>query len=309
MIEEFAAASAAISNLHWDVCIVGAGPVGLCLALNLVKSGRKVVVLEAGGRNYEASVQQLYAGSTDGNARFDGLTEGRFRGLGGTSTQWGGQILEIDSHIFEHRSWIEGSGWPISKAALAPYYERALAFEGLPTSPLDHGEIWRKRELAEPDLGPLLATDLSLWCPERDMARRHSEAINSANGLTILLHANVCAFELDNSGQRIVSAICRNAKPTRLRSRRRPLHYASVASRHRGCCCNRWPMGLRRRGRGATSSAGISTTMRGSPPRRSQTLAPGTSGRCSTIFLLGTTGSIPRSSSPRKHRRRSARSM
>jgi choline dehydrogenase-like flavoprotein len=131
MIQEFAVAAEAVRNTHWDVCVIGAGPVGLCLALNLAKAGRKVVVLEAGGQGYEASVQQLYGGSTDGDIRFAGLTEGRFRGLGGTSTQWGGQILEMDSHIFERREWIEGSGWPISKSTLAPYYQRALEFEGL----------------------------------------------------------------------------------------------------------------------------------------------------------------------------------
>lgn len=211
MIQEFAVAAEAVRNTHWDVCVIGAGPVGLCLALNLAKAGRKVVVLEAGGQGYEASVQQLYGGSTDGDIRFAGLTEGRFRGLGGTSTQWGGQILEMDSHIFERREWIEGSGWPISKSTLAPYYQRALEFEGLGALTRDQHELWTKRNVEQPDLGPLLQTDLSQWCPERDMGRRHAEAIATLPGLNVLLHANVAAFELDADGRRIVGAVCRNA--------------------------------------------------------------------------------------------------
>ena len=59
------------------------------------------------------------------------MTTGRFRALGGTTLKWGGQILELNDEDFEARPWVEGSGWPISKAELAPYYEQALVLEGL----------------------------------------------------------------------------------------------------------------------------------------------------------------------------------
>jgi len=43
---------------------------------------------------------------------------------------WGGQILELADFDFEHRSHVEGSGWPFPKSTLKEFYERALRFEG-----------------------------------------------------------------------------------------------------------------------------------------------------------------------------------
>ena len=71
-------------------------------------------------------------------------TNGRFRVHGGTTTMWGGQILELDSIDFRER--IPGSpasGWPIPKRELAPHYARALALEGVAGSILDDRTVWQ----------------------------------------------------------------------------------------------------------------------------------------------------------------------
>ncbi len=50
-----------------DVCVVGAGPVGIVLARQLAGAGLDVCLLESGGLEYESAVQVLGAGETSGN--------------------------------------------------------------------------------------------------------------------------------------------------------------------------------------------------------------------------------------------------
>src|SRR6202048_1200614 len=108
----------AIETDGYDVCVIGAGAAGIVLALDLAQRGARTLLLEAGGKGHEARSQDLYLGEISG-IPYKGLYDGRFRTLGGTTTQWGGQILEIDDFIFQNRSWVDGSGWPVPKGRLS----------------------------------------------------------------------------------------------------------------------------------------------------------------------------------------------
>ena len=52
------------SVLQADVCIVGGGAAGVTVALELIASGKSILILESGGRAEEAETQALYAGET-----------------------------------------------------------------------------------------------------------------------------------------------------------------------------------------------------------------------------------------------------
>lgn len=75
-----------------DVLVVGGGTVGLLLAARLGGRGRKVVVLESGGRSQDSDTHPLNEVVQQGQA-YQGAAHGRFRCLGGTSTRWGGAML------------------------------------------------------------------------------------------------------------------------------------------------------------------------------------------------------------------------
>lgn len=105
-------------DLHADVAVIGAGAAGIALTVELARRGRKVLLLEAGGATPEAAIQDLYRTDLAYRAH-RGVHEGRFRTFGGTTTQWGGQILELEAEDFEPHAWIPGSGWPFSKDELA----------------------------------------------------------------------------------------------------------------------------------------------------------------------------------------------
>ncbi len=187
-----------------NVCIVGAGAAGILLATQLALQGLSVLLLEAGGLDLEARSQELYRTDFAGR-EYSGATRGRFRTLGGSTTQWGGQILELDAFDFEPRKHVKGSGWPISKADLAPFYERALNFEGLRLSEREDHRVWAGLGLSICDLGPEFRMAYSRWCPQRDFAVLNRHMLRDSRWLKVLYHANVTGLVLNDTRSAIAS--------------------------------------------------------------------------------------------------------
>lgn len=74
----------------YDACIVGAGVAGITLATQLSKRGHKILLLEAGDKQYEEASQNLYKGESIGR-NYHELNQSRLRFLGGTSNHWEGK--------------------------------------------------------------------------------------------------------------------------------------------------------------------------------------------------------------------------
>lgn len=113
-----------------DVCIVGAGPVGLALAFKLEELGCSVLVLESGPTETELSPTEF---SADNHARAGVASS---RGVGGTSALWGGRCVALDDLDFEKRDHVTFSGWPIPHADLRHHYAEALRFLRASDAPL-----------------------------------------------------------------------------------------------------------------------------------------------------------------------------
>ena len=109
-----------------DLCIVGAGPAGLAVALEMLGSGHDVVVLAGGGLEPDADAQALYSGEQAATSHdyFD-LAGCRARRFGGTSTMWSGRCARLAPEDFRPRDWVEGSGWPIDHTELLPDNRRS----------------------------------------------------------------------------------------------------------------------------------------------------------------------------------------
>ncbi|MGB8817360.1 MAG: GMC family oxidoreductase [Rhizobiaceae bacterium] len=111
------------SGFGAKVCVIGTGPAGMAVALQLAHAKIPVVMLEAGSDEITDDSQEFYKGAVDGDHYFD-LDVTRIRLLGGCSNHWAGWCRVMDQHDFEPRQWIANSGWPISRADLEPYFEQ-----------------------------------------------------------------------------------------------------------------------------------------------------------------------------------------
>ena len=128
------------------VVIIGSGAGGGTLANELCQKGIKVVVLEAGAMQSQASfindewksfmqLAWLDPRTTSGNWRvakdFAGLPAWICKTVGGSTTHWAGASLRFQEHEFKAKTTygdIKGASlqdWPLTLAELAPWYDKA----------------------------------------------------------------------------------------------------------------------------------------------------------------------------------------
>jgi hypothetical protein len=90
-------------DANFDVCLVGAGAAGLFLAMQLVKHGRRVLVLAAGGMRWFERRSQALKKSEIAGLPFNGAHSGRFRTLGastaGPGRSWNSMRLISLTHL------------------------------------------------------------------------------------------------------------------------------------------------------------------------------------------------------------------
>lgn len=200
-------AEALLPDFVADVCIVGAGAAGIVLASEIARRGLRVLLLESGGDVVEPNPQKLNICEFTGQPRRE-FSPGRFRALGGTTTVWGGQIGEPNAEDFAERCWISGSGWAISKSELQPYYARAIQAEGLGGAIPEDTDVWRALEMPAPDIGDVLGTYFTRWCPEPNFARLYRGVLKSQK-ICIVLHATAAEMQLADCNTRIAGIRCR----------------------------------------------------------------------------------------------------
>ena len=188
----------------FDVCVVGSGAAGLTISHQLFRRGHRVLLLEGGGASrWERKSQALNKSDLHGQT-FAGAHSGRFRTLGGTTSVWAGQVMELDDIDFEHRDWVEGSSWPIGKSELRKYYAQATELEGAEGLVQDDAEVWERTGTPQPDLGEELHISFSRYCPEKKFARVFADTINDER-LTVMLHANAVEMIPAQNNQQIAS--------------------------------------------------------------------------------------------------------
>jgi choline dehydrogenase-like flavoprotein len=109
-----------------DLCIIGGGPAGISLALALKDTPLDILLLEAGGTEFDPKVQDAFKGAGSG-VPYLRLDESRLRRFGGSTNHWGGWSRPLDAVDFEKRDWVAHSGWPFGIETLRPYFARAQA--------------------------------------------------------------------------------------------------------------------------------------------------------------------------------------
>ena len=199
--------------LDADICIVGAGPVGISLALKLAAGGRRVLLLEGGGPAPEPDSQALYRGQVDAAGLHPPPDHYRERRYGGSSTIWGGRSMPYDAIDFEKRSYMPHSGWPIDLSALSPFYGEAvrLCEAGRDAFTIETAFDTPRRPMIEGFEGEHFTTNTleRFSCPT-DFGYRYRHKLEAAEGLQVVLHANVTDIERSETGGEVTGLTVRS---------------------------------------------------------------------------------------------------
>lgn len=193
----------ASENLETDICIVGAGPAGIALATALSGMGRRIVLAESGGLEFDPATQALNDGESVGLSYR--VNESRLRYFGGAANHWAGNCRPLDPSNFETRSWLPHSGWPFARSELDPYYEKARLLCGVAQQGAGVADIRAEGGAPVPWSEPL---ENAVWqvSPAKPFGERFRSALADAPGITVLLNANLVQFVAKNDGQSIALA-------------------------------------------------------------------------------------------------------
>jgi choline dehydrogenase-like flavoprotein len=192
------------SPIEADLIIIGGGMAGIALAKELAGGPLKVAILESGGMEIDGENQALYAGSgvqrAPGNPDrpFDDYpVQSRVRALGGSGHVWGGKCAPLDPADFAERAWIRHSGWPVTREAMQPYYDRACDLLEIARFPLE------RPPSTDPTRQPLALGAADGFFPAPRAFSKFSGGVDKAAfdafrtrfaeapNITVYLHANV----------------------------------------------------------------------------------------------------------------------
>lgn len=182
-----------------DLLIVGGGPAGITLALELQANGLKVILLESGGNEFDDRAQDLNEGTLTALEETD-LTAARLRMFGGASNHWGGHCLPLDEIDFVRAPLSGLSGWPISRADLHDAYEKASAYceIGAVDYSLEALEDFDRGDLLLDD--PRLETRLIRQSTPTNFGTTYRTELAQAGNIDVWLWTTVTGLEIDATG-------------------------------------------------------------------------------------------------------------
>jgi choline dehydrogenase-like flavoprotein len=190
-------------ELRADVVIIGAGAAGIAIALDLIGSRLSVLLLESGGFEVEPATQDLYAGTIVDPRLHSPPDRYRQRRFGGSTTIWGGRCMPLDPIDFEARDGVPGSGWPIARSDIEPFYARANAlceageFAYTTLAAFGSDELPIVQGFSSADFSTNRLERFS--CPT-NFASRYLHKLRAAGNIQVVLHANVGKIAVDESG-------------------------------------------------------------------------------------------------------------
>lgn len=193
-----------------DLAIVGTGPAGLSIAREFFGSNVRVTLLEAGGLTQPVDITPSEEFESSGSSRHTDPRRVRNRIFGGSSHSWSGKCRTFDNIDFERRDWVPYSGWPITRAEVLSYADRAATLMHLGPNTYDKA-LWNLLGGRNPNSH--MSSNLLESCfwqfardPDQsmDFLRFGPHFLKqTAPNVQVFVHAAVTHIDTDESGQRL----------------------------------------------------------------------------------------------------------
>ena len=182
-----------------EFCIVGAGPAGITLALELGRNNRSVVLMEGGGQEWSEKSQDIYVSDVIGDPLAGDLEFARLRYTGGTSGHWGGKCRPLDAHDFKKKKSFGDAHWPIEKTDIDPFLDQA-------SSILDISKV--NENVALKSGSGINEIEFSISSPVVRFGDKYRQELISSKYITLIENANLTSLGIDE--QMISSATFTN---------------------------------------------------------------------------------------------------
>ena len=194
------------------VIIIGGGPAGISLALELEKRRVASLLLEAGSTRIDAAGQQAFQAESINPADHGPVHRFRHRVLGGTSSVWGGRCIPFEPIDFEDRPWLGAASWPLPYREVARFYPAALelcragAPQFLADEALAHQGGGGMFDMEDRDL---IVDRVERFSEPTDFGRCYRQRLRRSRLATVLLNAPVLRVVARPGGRQVRGVVVR----------------------------------------------------------------------------------------------------
>lgn len=198
------------ASLSADLAVVGAGPAGIAVALEVAAQGFSVILVESGYETANPDAQKLAeAAGWDGSLHAPMSLSVR-RQLGGTSTIWGGRCVPYDRIDFETRDYISRVNWPVTYDELFQYYQRACGWLGCGRPAFDGTCMGHLPPAIVPGLmdGTVSSASFERWTVSGNFAHKYGEALKRSQRVRVITGLTCTEVATGPGAQRADGLIC-----------------------------------------------------------------------------------------------------
>ena len=176
------------SELSAHLAVVGTGPAGIAVALEVARHGFDVLLIESGTTKFDARIQQLSDAAERNPTLHAPMSVAVRRQLGGTSVIWPGRCVPFDPVDFDHRPAISETAWPVAHKELQPYFQRACDWLRCGRAVFDVNEMSHLPPSLVPGLLDMDGTTSALerWSQQSNFARAYGSSLRESTRLRVV---------------------------------------------------------------------------------------------------------------------------
>lgn len=194
-------------SLQADVVVVGAGPLGIIVALELGDAGHRVLLIESGAKRFSESAQDLSASVVELDDPWHVARELAVRRqLGGTSVLWGGRCVPFDPLDFEPRPVVPERLWPLGYSDIEPYFQQACDWMRCGQPIFDAGQeprLAHRSMLAGFSDDDVRTTALERWSLPTRFGRLYRRRLERHRNVTVVLDLTCTALRCNPDTGRV----------------------------------------------------------------------------------------------------------
>ncbi len=192
---------------HSQIIVVGTGPAGTVLALELAGAGFEVALVESGCLKYNEVAQNLGEASYLDPKHHAPMSHCTRMQLGGTSNIWGGRCLPYDPVDFDKRPYIHCSDWPVQYEELERYFQKACDyfFCGSPQFNIqDIKNITQKTIVPGLPDTQVLTSTLERWSLPTNFGREYFNELKKSDKITVIYGLTCTDIETNEQGNSVI---------------------------------------------------------------------------------------------------------
>jgi choline dehydrogenase-like flavoprotein len=199
------------------VCIIGSGPAGVVLALELARAGHDVLLVESGRHAPDDAIQSLGDATIDDTQAHVAMRLATRRQVGGASNIWGGRCVPFDPVDFDERPYVTRTKWPVTYEEMAAYFQRTSDWfmtGHAVFNTQDIPEVRRKTLVPGLPDGDMRSSDLERWSLPTNFRTEYARPLASTPGLRLATGLTCVEIMTDPSGRTVRGLRCRRMDGT-----------------------------------------------------------------------------------------------